>query len=146
MTPFQNDKARLFRILSGADAVEVRALAAPLQAGHEVTAVKEPCKTLAMIQLREPVASSLYDLGEVLVCEAAVTLDGAPGMAVTLGSDPDKALHMAIIDAAFNRGVFTDTETLLRLEREQADRLARENALHRQTAVDFSVMDTEAPQ
>ncbi len=44
---------------------------------------------------------------EVIVCEAAVEIDGTKGIAVAMGDDAEKTLDMAIIDAAVNKGIFT---------------------------------------
>ncbi len=142
---FANDKRRLFRILARADEAAVRAMAERLQGAHEVVAVKPPEKTLAMVRLREPVQAKLFYLGEVIVWEAAVTLDGAAGMAVTMDGTADKALAMAVIDAAVNRGVFEDEAKLHSLEATQRQQDGRENAMHRQTAVHFTSMDAEMP-
>lgn len=142
---FSMEKKRLFRILARADAQAVCDMAQALQARYEVVAVKPPEKTLAMVKLRETVEGKLYYLGEVIVWEAVVTLAGTQGMAVTMDGSPEKALAMAVIDAAVNRGVFTQGDTLLALEQAQNERDARVNALHRQTAVSFTSMDAEMP-
>lgn len=107
--------------------------------------IKEPHKTLTMIKMREPVKQSLFYIGEVIVTEAMVELDGVKGAAVLMGDDAEKTLHMAIIDAAMNKGVFRETEKLLALEQEQQDFVMRENALHLKTMVNFESMDQEAP-
>lgn len=133
------------KILAKADRVTVAGLSADIQKKHAITVIKEPGKTLAMIKMREPVKQSLFYLGEVIVCEAVVELDGVKGMSVTMGDDADKTLDMAIIDAAVNRGVFTATETLRVLEQQQEERLMRENALHMKTMVNFESMDGEVP-
>ncbi len=142
---FANDKRRLFRILTRADEAAVRAMAERLLEGHEAVVVKPPEKTLAMVRLRETVQAKLFYLGEVIVWEAAVTLDGTAGMAVTMDGTADKALAMAVIDAAVNRGAFADEAALLSLEAAQVLRDGRENAMHRQTAVHFTSMDAEMP-
>jgi len=134
-------KQRLFRILSGADKEAVEGLAGKVMRQHRVTIVKEPQKTLTMIQMREPARQSLFYLGEVIVCEAIVEISGVRGMAVTMGVEPGKALHMAIIDAACNCGIFEDIPTLEALEAEQEARRQRENALHLKTMVQFHSMD-----
>ena len=139
------DKARLFRILARANAEAIASMAEKLTSAQQVVVVKEPAKTLAMVKLRETVESSLFYLGEVIVWEAVVELDGTPGMAVTMGDADSKVLHMAIIDAAVNRGIFQDEAILLTLEAEQAERAMRENALHLQTMVSFTSIDTEMP-
>ena len=52
---------------------------------------------------------------------------------------------MAIIDAAINKGIFDGMDTLLELERQQNDRMMRENAMHLKTMINFESMDQEAP-
>ncbi len=140
------DKKRLFTILAKADREIVATLSEKIQEQHNVTVIKEPSKTLTMIKMREPVKQSLFYMGEVIVCEAVVELDGAKGMAVTMGDDMIKTLDMAIIDAAINKGVFTDMDTLLALEKEQQEFVMRENAMHLKTMVNFESMDGEVPQ
>jgi len=137
-------KQRLFRILSGADAATVAELARKATRQQRVTVIKEPGKTLAMIQMREPVRQSLFCLGEVIVSEAIVEIDGVRGMAVMMGGDLDKALHMAIIDAACNKGNFAHEAELEALEAGQELRRQKENALHLHTMVQFHSMDQEA--
>ncbi|MDR1070626.1 MAG: phosphonate C-P lyase system protein PhnG [Gracilibacteraceae bacterium] len=139
------DKRRLTKILAKADGRDVAAMAADIRRRHRPVIVKAPGKTLAMIKMREPVRQSLFYIGEVIVCEAVVEIDGARGVAVVMGDDAGKTLDMAIIDAAVNGGVFRGMETLLALEIGQNERAMRENALFLRTMVDFESMDQEAP-
>ena len=139
------DKKRLTKILANMGRDEIAVLSAEIQKNHRPVIVKEAGKTLTMIKMREPVKQSLFYIGEVIVCEAAVEIDGVQGAAVLMGDDAEKTLGMAIIDAAVNKGVFTGMDTLLRLEKEQADRVMRENAIHLKTMVNFESMDGEAP-
>lgn len=140
------EKKRLFAILAKASRETVFELSEEIQKNHGITIIKELGKTLAMIKMREPVKESLFYIGEVIVCEAVVELEGVKGMAVTMGDDTEKTLHMAIIDAAVNKGVFNRTDTLLTLEKEQHIRIMRENAMHLKTMVNFESMDGEVPQ
>lgn len=55
---------------------------------------------LMMQPMRESVEQSDFYLGEVLVSEAHVRLNGHEGYAVCLGRDLEQALAVAIIDAA----------------------------------------------
>lgn len=124
----------------------VDALSKEVQRKHAITVIKEPCKTLTMIKMREPVKQSLFYLGEVIVSEAVVELDGAKGIAVTMGDDMEKTLNMAILDAAINKGVFAGMDTLAALEREQLEFVRKEHAMHLKTMVNFESMDGEVPQ
>ena len=139
------EKKRLTKILAKADSDIIAALSAEIQKTERPVIVKEPGKTLAMIKMREPVKESLFYIGEVIVCEATVEIDGVKGIAVLMGDDAEKTLNMAIIDAAINKGVFNGMETLIELEKEQSDRVMRENAMHLKTMVNFESMDLEAP-
>lgn len=140
------EKKRLTKILAKSDRAALAALSAAVLETYHAVIVKEPSKTLTMIKMREPVKQSLFYIGEVIVCEAVVELDGVKGMAVCMGDDTEKTLSMAIIDAAINKGVFGGMDKLLALEKEQADSLRRENAMHLKTMVNFTSMDGEAPQ
>lgn len=138
------DKKRLFRIMAKASDEEIRVLAEEIMDRHEITVIKEPVKTLAMIKMREPVKQSLFYIGEVIVCEAVVMVDQGRGMAVTMGDHLTKVYHMAVIDAACNSGIFTGEERLLAMEKRQIEREEKENAMHLNTKVDFNSMNPEA--
>lgn len=138
------NKKRLFQILARADREEVIQLGNKLkQECHSVTVVRQPEKTLTMIKMREPVKNSLFYLGEIIVTEATVTIDGSTGVAVTMGDDFDKTLSMAMIDAACNAGVFHHEALLLAWESAQYLQMEKENAMMQKTKVDFHSMDSE---
>ena len=123
------EKKRLFRILSGAERSDVIAMGNSIQESHRITIIKKPEKSLAMIQMREPVKNSLFD--------------DVVGTAVTIGDDFDKVLNMAVIDAACNKGVFTEYDILIEWEKDQVLKKERENAMFQKTKVDFHAMDSE---
>ena len=139
------EKKRLTKILAKADRAVVAAMSAEIQKNYSPIIAKEPGKTLTMIKMREPVKNSLFYIGEVIVCEAVVEIDGVKGIAVLMGDDAEKTLDMAIIDAGVNLGVFTEFDALIELEKEQNDFIMRENAMHLKTMVNFNSMDQEAP-
>jgi alpha-D-ribose 1-methylphosphonate 5-triphosphate synthase subunit PhnG len=139
------EKKRLTKILANAERRDISALSADIWRSYRPVIVKEPEKTLTMVKMREPVRQSLFYIGEVIVCEAVVEIDGVQGIAVVMGDDADRTLNMAIIDAAINKGVFTGMDTLFELERKQNERLMKENAMHMSTMVNFESMDQEAP-
>lgn len=137
------EKRRISKILARAGAKQVKALADEIKKNHSPVIVKAPEKSLTMIRMREPVKESLFYLGEVIVSEAIVDLDGAKGVAVLMGDDFDKVLDMAVIDAACNKGVFQRYDALEQMEREQTVHLEKENAMFMQTMVSFHSMDSE---
>ena len=131
--------------MAKAEREEVAALASGIKKYYQPVIVKEPAKTLTMIKVRDPVRRGMFYIGEVIVCEAQVEIDGEPGLSVMMGDDEEKALNAAIIDAAVNKGVFGDIETLTILEEKQNQCMMRENALYLRTMVNFESMDQEAP-
>ena len=128
-----------------ADKSDVAALSADIQKTYRPVIVKEPGKTLTMIKLRDPVKQGMFYIGEVIVCEAAVEIDGVQGISVLMGDDAEKALDMAIIDAAVNKGVFDGFEKLAELEEKQHIREMKEHVMTLKTMVNFESMDKEAP-
>lgn len=139
------DKRRLTKVLVRADRSEVAALSANIKKLYSPVIVKEPAKTLTMIKLRDPVKQGEFFIGEVIVCEGAVEIDGVQGMAVLMGDDADKVLDMAIIDAAVNMEVFKDMERLTELEEGQNNRTMQEHGMNLKTMVNFESMDQEVP-
>lgn len=88
-------------LLSAATGEELTSLAERLMAeGLEGLAVIKPPKSgLVMMQVREPVAEERFYLGEVLVTECTVGLDGALGWAMREGDDRVATLAGAVLDA-----------------------------------------------
>ena len=140
------EKKRLFGILAHMDREKVRKMADELKERHTITIIKEPEKALVMVKMREPVKASRFYLGEVMVTEAIVDLDGKKGMAVTMGDDFEKTMDMAIIDAACNANVFPGYDLLEQEEKQQMERKEKENALFKRTMVDFHSMDSEVTE
>lgn len=134
------EKKRLFRIMAKADREFAIEIANQIKEKEEITIVKEPEKVLTMIKMREPVKQSLFYLGEVIVTEAAVAVGGANGVAVLMGDDYEKTSSMAIIDAAFNSGVWQDETPFLEMEEQLLAQEEKENALFQKTMVDFKTM------
>lgn len=133
----------MFRILAKADKNVVMGFAKDIKDVHDVVIIKKPEKSLAMIKVRESVKESLFYLGEVMITEAAASVNDHKGIAVMMGDNYEKTLDMAIVDAAVNAGVFTRMNELEELEKEQNLMEEKKNALFLKTMVNFNSMDTE---
>ena len=70
----------------------------------EAEVVSPPRPALVMARVRETVDGEVFNLGEVLVTNCRVTLDGEPGWAAVLDHDPERALCAAVVDAASRIG------------------------------------------
>lgn len=116
--------AQRAELLAIADAAEVVALAETCvdRFGDPVVIVP-PEVGLVVMQVREPVCSERFHLGEVVVTRAEVEMAGARGWAMRLGTDRVAALAAAVCDAVASKdgALADDVELLCRTtERERA--------------------------
>lgn len=110
---------RRLEILAQADALPLHTLAEAVLTDTDhfpVVVVTQPRPGVLMLRHREPVQGVVFNAGEILVTEAAVTLAGIPGYAMRLGREPETALAAAILDAAVaaNHPLASTITTLLR--------------------------------
>lgn len=93
-------------LLSAAEPAQLTALAERLIAEglDSLTVVKAPRTGLVVMQVREPVAEERFFLGEVLVTECTVELDGTLGWAMRAGDDRVSVLAAAVLDAVAAAG------------------------------------------
>src|SRR5258708_39426502 len=102
-----------------------------------------PRQGLVMLRVRETVAESLFNAGEVLVTEVKLELNGQFGFGLVMGNQPRKALAIALLDAALrkNDGLAAELTTELMLLNQQiSQRNQREQALVATTKVEFERM------
>ncbi|WP_172297199.1 phosphonate C-P lyase system protein PhnG [Pseudoruegeria sp. HB172150] len=68
---------------------------------------------LVMLPMRDTVEGTDFHLGEVLVAEAHIrlTAHGVEGYGMIIGRDLERAMAMALIDAALTAGIETDSLT-----------------------------------
>ncbi|SFG83166.1 alpha-D-ribose 1-methylphosphonate 5-triphosphate synthase subunit PhnG [Desulfotomaculum arcticum] len=72
---------------------------------YDVKTIEEPNNGLVMVKARETSKGSLFYLGEVLIAESKVLINGCPGIGIVKGGEPDLAYALAVIDAAYNAGL-----------------------------------------
>jgi alpha-D-ribose 1-methylphosphonate 5-triphosphate synthase subunit PhnG len=138
------DKLALSRISAFADPDLLRSLADKAAAGMEVVLLKEPEKTMVLLQIQEPVRQSRFYLGELLASHCIVDVGGVRGAAVLMGDDLGKVKDAAVLDALHSGGFpgFTLVEPeLLRLEEERRAGEARKAAAVRKTQVSFQSLE-----
>ena len=142
-------RRRRTRILVLGSADLRKAWADSLRAEHHCEVVEPARAGLVMVRVRESARRSLFLLGEVLVTEAKVRVDGISGLGLIRGWDEGAAEDLALIDAAC-RGSLSGSqawlEALLDEERSLQERLAAERAELDESLVDFQTMDQGVPQ
>ena len=70
----------------------------------QVKLLSGPRQALVMLRVRESVANSVFNAGEVLVTEVRLELDGQFGFGMILGESPHRAMAVALVDAALRKG------------------------------------------
>lgn len=98
---------------------------------------------LVMLPMRDTVEGTDFHLGEVLVAEAHVRLAGhdAEGYGMIVGRDLERAMAMALIDAARTAGIATGRIAAV-LAEAAAETAAAEDALLRRVAATRVEMET----
>lgn len=132
-----------YEILAGASEAEVCALATKAlrqRKSAEVTLVNGPQVGLVMVRVRESVADSQFNVGELLATEVQLEVDGQVGYAMVMGDAPRRALAVAVVDAVLRLGGATAVALTTHLDRLGATQLHERQrlfALAAQTNVAF---------
>jgi alpha-D-ribose 1-methylphosphonate 5-triphosphate synthase subunit PhnG len=79
-------------------------LTSEIEASSNVHTVRSPETSLVMGKARDSVSGQPFFIGEILVTECTVELDGTTGFGICLGEEPEKAYCLAVVDAAFQAG------------------------------------------
>jgi alpha-D-ribose 1-methylphosphonate 5-triphosphate synthase subunit PhnG len=83
----------------------------------DVAVITPPTVGMVMARAQDGARGEVFNLGEVLVTEARVSIDGREGWGMVLGRAPDHALSVAVVDAGLEAGHRDGSE----IERELAD-------------------------
>ena len=73
-------------------------------AKSQVKLLSGPRQGLVMLRMRETVAHSQFNAGEVLVTEVKLELEGQFGFGMVVGDCPRRAMAIALVDAALGKG------------------------------------------
>lgn len=138
-------KRRTEILIKGSPALASR-LAQEILAAYEVLTVEEANSGVVMVKVRESARESLFYLGEVLITECKVMVDGYLGLGMVKGYEEDLAYKLAIIDAAYNAGL-AETKQWAELLLQEESRFRREKAVFKngilKTRVNFETMDEQ---
>lgn len=115
------EHGRLLTVLARSDTAALKMTAErllPLLGDIEVLSSRTG---LVMQPLRDPVQEVDFHLGEILVAEAHIRTAGVEGYGMVAGRDLERAMAMAVLDAAWSSGLARS---------EVADFAAHHSALH----------------
>jgi phosphonate C-P lyase system protein PhnG len=122
----------------------LKELVTRLEPTFQVEIGKAPSICLAMVPAEDSLEAQKFYLGEALVTECEVTVDGNLGFGLCLGEQPVRAYCIAFIDALMHGNASAHPELVAFLA-EQGQRVSRrdqdEYDLIMQTKVDFKLME-----
>jgi alpha-D-ribose 1-methylphosphonate 5-triphosphate synthase subunit PhnG len=111
---------------------------------HEVKVVQNPDTCLVMMQALDSVGDTPFCLGEVLMSEAAATVNGIMGYGFALEDETARALCFAVINAALAAQVPEENDILSAIAAEKErllEQRRREDGLVAGTKVRFAIME-----
>lgn len=109
-------KRRLSYILAHSDIKKLELEVEKIEKIFNVTLLKAPELGLAMVKVRDGVYKESFYIGELLITECSVHLDGTLGMGIVQGDDERRAYCMGVIDAAFNSDKVCKKELIKQIE------------------------------
>ncbi|WP_066815236.1 phosphonate C-P lyase system protein PhnG [Frigidibacter mobilis] len=110
------DHGPLLEILARADATRLVALAERLLPDLGAVEVIQSRTGLVMLPMRDTVQGTDFHLGEVLVAEAHIRAAGTEGYGMVVGRDLERAMAMAVVDAAASLGQTPEIRSFLQHE------------------------------
>jgi len=137
-------KARLTKILVEGDPELLKDMASEIEACCQVQIEDPPETGLVMVKARDSISMKPFYIGENLVTECTVSVNGSMGMGVLMGEEYVRAYQMAVIDAAFNANIAQVERWKLVLEQEEekiAQRVMKEQERVSRSRVQFDTME-----
>jgi len=137
-------KSQITRVLIEGDRELLRKLSGEIEERYPVAIVRTPEKSLVMSKARDSVSQQPFFVGEILVSECIVDIQGTHGFGALIGEDAEKAYELAVIDAAMNASLpeTKDWISVLKTEEERiATRLLQDRELVMKTKVNFDTME-----
>ncbi|NPV91846.1 MAG: phosphonate C-P lyase system protein PhnG [Firmicutes bacterium] len=115
-----------------------------IAARHPVKVLKPPETSLVMMRARDSVEDSEFYLGEVLITEAVVEINGVLGYGIALEDEPERALCHAVIKAALAADLpeREEIQEVVDQQRRQAESASdRKEGMVAGTRVRFAIME-----
>ncbi len=137
-------KSQISRILIEGNPDLLQRLCEQIEQRYEVTEVKPPEKSLVMTKAKDSVSGQPFYLGEVLVTECTISIDGVYGFGALMGEHPEKAYQLAVVDAAFHAKLPETESWYVELQAEVEQITARHRLEYSQamrTKVNFDTME-----
>ena len=142
---FQMNRRKRTEILIRGNKELAGKLAREIEEKYDIKTIDEPNNGLVMIKMRETAKKQLFYLGEVLVTEAKIHINGHVGMGIVAGDNEEVAINLAIIDGAYKanlKEISKWEELLLNEEKIIKEKEYKLSQKILETKVDFTTMDS----
>lgn len=137
-------KARLSKILVEGNQELMKQIAINIEEISSIKIERSPQTGLVMMKTRDSVSKQPFYMGEVLVTECVVEVEGVAGIGILMGENPERAYQIALIDAAFNAKLPIINHWITLLEEEErkiSARQEKELAMASSSRVNFDTME-----
>jgi phosphonate C-P lyase system protein PhnG len=142
----KNIKPQLYEVLSKMPLAEITSLLDRLWTLGSFTIKKAPEKGMVMYKVRDPFDTQFH-LGEILVSESEVELNGYTGWGMIIGDEPERSLLLASTEAAELSGnhkmVELVSSTIDKVKRRNMNTAELMSKLAASTKVQFESMKKE---
>lgn len=111
-----------------------------------VEVIRQPSVGMTMIRAEDSVEGQPFYLGEALITECEVNVDGQPGLGICLGDEPVRSYCIAFVDALLQLSDARLPRVTAFLEEQEAlvaGELQTEHEHIQRTKVDFKLMEEE---
>jgi alpha-D-ribose 1-methylphosphonate 5-triphosphate synthase subunit PhnG len=134
-------------ILCECELAPLEAFVSEMEPRSSVQVIRHPAVVTTMIRAEDSVEGQLFYLGEALVTECELNVDGQPGYGLCLGDEPIRGYCIAFIDALLLLADDRLPAVHAFLQTQEAQitaRLQMEHKLIQRTKVDFKLMEEES--
>ncbi|MDE5414754.1 phosphonate C-P lyase system protein PhnG [Alkalihalobacterium chitinilyticum] len=137
-------KSRLTKILVEGDEQFLQQLVSEVKEVASIQMERKPSTGLVMVKTRDSVSMQPFFMGEILVTECTVSINGKFGMGVIQGEQPKRSYQIAVIDATFNAKLPIVSKLLPKLENEEQkirNKHVKEAVINAESRVHFDTME-----
>lgn len=138
------NRKRRTRILIDFGKIEILWMAEMIEKSYPIEMISEPSEALTMIKMRESAKNTLFYVGEVLITESKVRINGKVGIGIVKGHEAILSRALAVIDAALSAEL-PETAAWLSvledLERSGEEAIERKQRSLAKTKVNFETMN-----
>jgi len=99
------DRKKRCRILIDGSEDLLKRISQDIEEHYSVKIIDPPEEGTVMLKMRDAARNHPFYLGEVLVTESRVMVEGTTGLGILKGHHPDKAYQLALVDGAYRKGL-----------------------------------------